>query len=161
MFTVLKLLFLVFFCYGECRGKSFQPNIFHVLLLLWLRCPKSSLKSPYWCCQSNSCERKDALSKVMLWGSPQVWRDAGLANWVQSSAFVVKVWQLWVSKKVKPAKFIHYHLCLMFVLFRHFYFRRLSRSLKSQRTEVTFIFEKKSSIFCLERFKRVLFGLLV
>ena len=52
----------IIFCYGECRGKSFQPNIFHVLLLLWLRCPKSSLKSPYWCCQSNSCERKDALS---------------------------------------------------------------------------------------------------
>ena len=62
MFMVLKLLFLVVFCYGECRGKSFQPNIFHALLLLWLRCPKSSLKSPYWCCKSNSRERKDALS---------------------------------------------------------------------------------------------------
>ena len=81
------------------------------------------------------------------------------AIWVQSSAFGVKVWQLWVSKK--PVKFIHYHLCLMFVSFRHFYFRRLSRSLKSQRIEVTFIFEKKASIFRLERLKRVLFGLLV
>ena len=156
MFTVLKLLFLVFFCYGECRGKSFQPNIFHVLLLLWLVAPKARWNLPIGVAKAIHVKGKMHFHKQCYEG-----RDSGLAIWVQSSAFVVKVWQLWVSKKVKPVKFIHYHLCLMFVLFRHFYFRRLSRSLKSQRIEVTFILEKKSSIFCLERLKRVLFGLLV
>ena len=65
IFMVLKLLFLVVFCYAECRGKSFQPNIFYGLLLLWLRCPKSSLKSSSWCCKSTSCEKKNTLPYVM------------------------------------------------------------------------------------------------
>ena len=63
-----------------------------------------------------------------------------------SPHFQVKVWQLWVSTKVKLVKFTHYHL------FPVFLFSSFSSVSKSQRLELPFIFNKSPACFVLRDF---------